>query len=298
MKNMALITVFTPTYNRSQTLSRTFQSLCAQTSREFCWLIIDDGSSDNTRNLVDEWRHSQPGFDINYIFKQNGGLHTGYNKAIEIITTELCICVDSDDYLPENAIKIIYEYWNANRNDVYAGIIGLDFFSGSNKPIGGYFPSRVKEGHLTDLRYIHNHHGDVKIVCRTELLKRFWPMPSFNGEKNFNPIYYYLQVDSNYKFLYINENLCFVDYQPAGMTANIYNQFYNSPYSFAALRELHMSLKRIPWKVRFKNAIHYVSCCMIARDLSLLKSTKNKGMVFSALLFGLVLYFIIVMKKK
>lgn len=293
-----ILTVFTPTYNRSHTLKRTYESLKAQTSKEFIWLIIDDGSTDNTRDEVDKWKSETPGFEIKYVFKENGGLHTGYNNAIKLIDTELCICIDSDDYMPINGVERIIKYWSDNKTENYAGIIGLDYADGSNKPIGGFLPENVKDGHLTDLRFKHHHHGDVKIVCRADLLKKYWPMPTFNREKNFNPIYYFLQVDTEFKWLFFNENLCFVEYQTTGMTANIYNQYYNSPYSFAALRELHMSLKRIPWKVRYKNAIHYVSCCFISKDAHLFFKTKHKGLVWSALPFGLVLYLLVLYKKK
>lgn len=294
---MTQLTVFTPTYNRAKTLVRTYESLCKQTRKDFVWLVIDDGSHDDTCELIKAWQN-EGNIIIHYIYKENGGLHTGYNKAIENIETELCICIDSDDYMPYNAVEIILNYWEKNNNPQYAGIIGLDFYDGKDAPIGGYFPDKVSIGHLTDLRYKYKHHGDVKIVCRTDLLKRFWPMPTFNNEKNFNPIYYYLQVDNIFKFLYLNSNLCYVDYQDTGMTANIYNQYYNSPYSFAALRELHMALNRLPWKVRFKNAIHYVSCCFIANNSHLFFKTKHKRLVWLALPFGFVLYLLVLLKKK
>ena len=76
------LTVFTPSYNRAHTLGRTYMSLCRQTCKDFEWLIIDDGSTDNTRDVVQEWLFADNGFRIQYVYKENGGLHTGYNKAI------------------------------------------------------------------------------------------------------------------------------------------------------------------------------------------------------------------------
>lgn len=289
------ITVFTPTYNRADLLTNGYIALKEQTNKDFLWLIIDDGSTDNTCELVEKWQ-DEGYVQIQYVRKENGGLHTGYNKAIEIMNTELCICIDSDDTLPANGIELIKSYWSNINDDQCAGIIGLDFLNG-DYPIGGFFEGVPPYGHLTDLRYKYGHTGDVKIVCRTDLLKKHWPMPTFKGEKNFNPIYYYLKVDEEYWFVYLNKNLCNVFYQTAGMTANIFNQYYNSPRSFATLRELHMSMNRLPWRVRFKNAIHYVSSCFILKDFKMLFSTQHKMKVLSALPLGLLLYLLILYKK-
>ena len=122
------LTIFTPAYNRAHTIGRTYESLVRQTCKDFEWLIIDDGSTDNTKEFVDQWMTLDNGFNIEYIWKENGGLHTGYNKAIELIETELCVCVDSDDYMPDNAVKLIINTWKEKAEEDVAGIIGLDFF--------------------------------------------------------------------------------------------------------------------------------------------------------------------------
>ena len=109
---MATLTVFTPAYNRAHTIWRTYESLCRQTSKDFCWLIIDDGSTDDSRQLIASWIGEEHltdhfsgqcpgGFFISYIWKENGGLHTGYNTAYANIDTELCVCIDSDDWIPK-----------------------------------------------------------------------------------------------------------------------------------------------------------------------------------------------------
>src|SRR5690554_1440544 len=97
------ITIFTPTFNRAHLLPRLYQSLCSQTSSDFLWLVIDDGSSDGTDELVKEWQEENK-IAIEYHFKENGGMHTGHNLAYQVIDTELNVCIDSDDYMPEDAV--------------------------------------------------------------------------------------------------------------------------------------------------------------------------------------------------
>lgn len=104
---MPLITVFTPTYNRAYCLHQCYESLRRQSCKNFLWLIIDDGSTDGTDELVRKWMEQSAGFEIRYVYKENGGLHTGYNAAIERLDSELAVCVDSDDYLTDDAIEQI-----------------------------------------------------------------------------------------------------------------------------------------------------------------------------------------------
>ena len=142
---MALITVFTPTYNRAHTLQRTYQSLCQQDCKDFIWLIVDDGSSDNTHELVEEWQKQNNGFEIQYIYKENGGMHTAHNTAYENIHTELNVCIDSDDCMALGAIRKIKDEWQRIREKGYAGIIGLDADLNSGKIVGKGFPEGMTE---------------------------------------------------------------------------------------------------------------------------------------------------------
>ncbi len=123
---MPTITVFTPAYNRAHTLGRTYSSLLKQNNKDFVWMIIDDGSTDNTAQRIKEWQTIANGFEIIYIYKQNGGMHTAHNTAYNNISTELSVCIDSDDMLSDDAIENILSKWNEIKNANYAGIIGLD----------------------------------------------------------------------------------------------------------------------------------------------------------------------------
>jgi glycosyltransferase involved in cell wall biosynthesis len=85
--------------------------LLKQNNKDFIWLIIDDGSSDNTEELVREWQSRENGFEIEYIKKENGGMHTAHNTAYENIRTELNVCIDSDDCMADNAVEKILSKW-------------------------------------------------------------------------------------------------------------------------------------------------------------------------------------------
>ena len=114
---MAFLTVFTPAYNRAHTLPRTYESLLRQDCKDFVWLVIDDGSTDNTAELLSQWQKKDNGFEIKYIYKENGGMHTAHNTAYENIDTELNVCIDSDDMLADGAISSILKLWeNADHN--------------------------------------------------------------------------------------------------------------------------------------------------------------------------------------
>ena len=123
---MVSLTVFTPAYNRAQTLPRTYESLVRQDCKDFIWLIVDDGSTDQTKELVQKWQMEDAGFEIRYIYKPNGGMHTAHNIAYENIDTELNVCIDSDDCLAEGAIRKVLLMWQKVKYKDYAGIIGLD----------------------------------------------------------------------------------------------------------------------------------------------------------------------------
>lgn len=283
------LTVFTPTYNRAHTLTRVYESLCRQTCNDFEWMVIDDGSTDSTRELVQQFI-SEKLIPIHYIYKENGGLYTGYNTAYANIDTELNVCIDSDDFMPDNAVELIVNTWNEKGSDKYAGMIGLDYYANSQKPIGGKFPETLKECFLVDLQIRRTHLGDVKQVMRTDLMRRVAPQKGFPGEKNFNPFYMLMQVGDQFPSLVINENLCFVEYQQTdSMSAGIFNQYMNSPRSFAKMRILAMKLQRGTFTYRLRSAIHYVSSCIIAKDKDCLKNSPRKLMTLFVFPIGWLL---------
>ena len=287
------LTVFTPTYNRAHTLVRTYESLCRQTSKDFEWLIIDDGSTDVTEEHVFSWI-AEYKIKIRYIKKSNGGLHTGYTAAIANIRTELNICIDSDDYMPDDAVNKIIDTWRTVKKDDLAGIVGLDYTL-EGKPIGGVF-SQLGEKHFYEIGDFHC--GDTKIACRTDILQSLPQMRSFGSEKNFNPIYYYMQIDADHKFYLVNENLCVVDYQPEGMSAGIFRQYRNSPRSFAEIRRLAMRMTYYSLKRQYINAAHYVSSAIFSGDRHFLSTSPRPVLTFLAIPAGIAINLLVRYKTR
>ncbi len=286
---MVPLTVFTPAYNRAEFLPRCFESMKRQTNKDFIWMIIDDGSTDNTWDLIRSWESQMLDFEIFCYHKENGGLHTAYNEAIAHIETELCVCIDSDDFMPDDAVEKILTFWEKHGSDQVAGIIGLDCDLEGNI-IGDPLPAQ-ETVNLIDLlvgRYpIRN--GDRTNVIRTELYKRFAPMRVFPGEKNFNPHYMHLQISQEYDFLVLNDNLRFVDYQPGGMSDSMWKQYRSSPRSFAETRKLYLSFPDTGFKFRFRQCIHYVSSSIIAHNGRFLQESPAKFLTFLAIPFGALL---------
>lgn len=291
-----LVTVFTPTYNRKNNIENCYRSLQRQSSYNFEWLIIDDGSTDDTVSLVREWQGNNKSFSIRYIYKENGGLNTGYNVGIENAETELFMCVDSDDWLPDDAIEKIEKIWNKIDHNRYVGIMGIDRYEDGNC-VGEMFPEDIHEMFLYEKLTKYCITGDKKMIHKTELLKKVSPMPSFEGEKFFNPSYMMYKLDQFGKLYVTNDCFCIVDYQPDGMSSNIYKQYRNSPRSYAETRKLYLSFPNQTIKYKIKQYIHYSSSCILAkRYFQGIKEIDEKLMMILATPFGFLLTLLILFK--
>ena len=187
-----LVTFFTPTYNRAHILHRCYESLCNQSSFNFKWLIVDDGSTDGTGELVKSWIEQEKRFEINYRYKENGGLHTTYNTAVGLIDTEVFVCFESDDLFTPDAMSIIERIWPEVRETDCVGFITLCKDLEGNL-VGSLYPENMKTVLYREHRRVAD--GDKQYVFRTEALKRVFPMPSFPGEKYFDPSYRFVALD-------------------------------------------------------------------------------------------------------
>lgn len=287
---MKTITVFTPTFNRAYCLHQVYNSLLRQTNKNFLWLIIDDGSSDNTKELVEEWKKNNK-IEIEYIYQENQGMHGAYNTAYDNIRTDLNICIDSDDYMPDNAIELILDFWKENGSDEYAGLVGLDsYFNG--EIIGSKFPDGLKESTLEDLYHLHKVPGDKKLVYRTEVVKSYPRYPLFSGEKFVPHGSLFVQIDKDYKLLLLNQVLVCVEYLEDGSSRNIFKQYRRNPQGFRYGRQIQIKYSKY-WKVKIKNLIHLIACHIQLRDWNIFKNNPYPILTILLIPLGVFLYFYI-----
>ena len=292
---MVLLTVFTPAYNRAHTLPRTYESLREQDCKDFIWLIVDDGSTDGTADLVKSWQNEENGFEIQYIYKENGGMHTAHNTAYANIHTELNVCIDSDDKMASGAVRKIKQTWEMVRGKDYAGLIALDAdFSGNF--IGKGFPDGMQETTLSGY-YAAGGSGDKKLVYRTDVVNSVPPYPVFPGEKYVGLVYKYTLIDQKYKLFILNEVICEVEYQVDGSTGTMWKQYLQNPRGFAFLRKVAMqyptSKKRL-----IKDCIHYCSSSQIAKNKNYIKESPRKLLTVLCTPMGWMLTAVIRKKAK
>ncbi|PPA69240.1 glycosyltransferase family 2 protein [Jeotgalibacillus proteolyticus] len=285
---MKKLTVFTPAYNRAYCLSNCYESLKRQTSSEFIWLIIDDGSTDNTRELVDSWIEEGK-VDIYYHYQENQGMHGAHNTAYRLITTELNVCIDSDDWMPDDAIEKILSFWDQYGSDQVSGIVGLDAF-GDGKIVGTMLPEHAKRSTLLDLYQKHGVKGDKKLVYRSELTRKY-PYPLFEGERYVGLAYKYYLIDLEYELLIMNEVICHVEYLPDGSSKNMLTQYVKNPKGFAFYRKELMKLPSVSTAFKYRQAIHYVSSSLISRNKHFIKESPSKLLTVFAIPLGATLYF-------
>lgn len=273
MSNEILLTIFTPAYNRAHTLPRTYESLVSQTCKDFIWLIIDDGSQDNTAELVKQWQARDNGFEIQYIYKVNGGMHTAHNTAYANIHTELNTCIDSDDKLAPGAVEKILSKWEQVRNKGYAGIIGLDADFDGNI-LGKGFPEGLVETTVIGY-YAAGGSGDKKLVYRTEIINSYPEYPVFEGEKYVSLSYKYRLIDQTYQMAVLDEVLCNVEYQPDGSSNTMWKQYLINPKGWMFWRRVQMqypeSTKRL-----IINCIHYCSSSFLAGNRTFVAESPKK----------------------
>ena len=290
---MPALTIFTPAYNRAHTLPRTYKSLLLQDCKDFVWLIVDDGSSDNTADLVREWMGRDNGFEIRYIYKENGGMHTAHNTAYENIDTELNVCIDSDDCMAAGAVGKILDKWSEVKEFGYAGIIGLDADL-DGKLIGRGFPQGMTETTLMGY-YRAGGSGDKKLVYRTDVINQYPPYPVFEEERYVALAYKYRLIDQDYKLAVIDKILCNVEYQADGHSSGMWKEYVRSPKGFAAWRKLCMQYPESAKRLVI-DCIHYVSSSILAQNWHFVSEAPRKVLTVLCTIPGAALA-VITMKK-
>jgi len=214
------MTIMTPTYNRAYILPKLYESLCSQSDLGFEWVVIDDGSTDNTQELVTQWQNIAP-FQIIYKKQPNGGKHRAINEGAKLSNYDWFEILDSDDMLTPTAIER-YRYWikTIEDDDSIAGIFGLSAYISTGKVVGDY---PKKYALYIDAPTTHRKRlklwGDNDNVIRTSILRKY-PFPEFEGENFMMESVLYDSISKDgYRFRYINEVTRLVEYLPDGLTS-------------------------------------------------------------------------------
>lgn len=240
---MIKITYFTPTYNRKGLLINLYESLKNQTRKDFVWLIIDDGSSDNTDKVVEEWVKENI-IDIKYIYKQNGGKNTALDMAHKICETEYIMCIDSDDRLVKNCTESLYKYFdNVSEDDNLVGVVGrLSNYDGS--PFNESWGKDVEKICFYDIPRKYGYSQDMTLVFKTKIIKNY-KFPKFEDERFVTESVLYNQFLHDYNLLMIPEALAMAEYQADGYTSQGLNLFYKNPngYLYALKQNAYFSIR-------------------------------------------------------
>lgn len=251
------ITILTPTYNRASLLPRLFDSLLRQTNKDFEWIVVDDGSTDDTREVVANLKEKCGGaFPMGYVYKANGGKHMAINIGAERARGELLFIADSDDLLTDDALETVANSWHDISDDKsFAGIAGLDIAMDTREVIGSGLPQEHIDCNAIDIRYRHHVTGDMKEVFRTEVLREF-PFPEFAGERFCPEQLVWFRMARRYRLRYINKPIYIADYQLDGITAGITRARMRNP-SASMLTYVELTECPVPFLVKVKAAINF-----------------------------------------
>lgn len=250
-----MITVFTPTYNRAYSLPRLYESLKAQKFHDFEWLIVDDGSSDNTAEVVHGWIEEKS-LNIHYIKTVNGGKHRAINKGVTLANGELFFIVDSDDRLPDDSLYWVHRYYEEIKDDdLFAGVAASRAYP-DGKKIGGSVSYEILDTDYVSFREKYKVKGDMAEVWRTDILRQY-PFPEFDGEKFLTEAVVWDEIAKKYKLRYFNKAIYTCEYLPDGLTKNIRAHHRNSPQGTMLFYSRQMTDNRLRWISRMKAAANY-----------------------------------------
>lgn len=259
MINNDIITIFTPTYNRAYVIGNLYNSLKNQTNHNFEWLVIDDGSNDNTEILIKSWILENK-IKINYIKQQNGGKHTAHNNAVANANTEWFVCVDSDDELTVDAVETVNSYIKENKD-----VIG--FVAKRGGPNGESITSwekNIGKVNFRDAQINYDLKGDTMLVFKTSLLRSHL-FPVIPEEKFMPEAYIYDQISKDGTMFFIDKVLYICKYLSDGYTYNMRKVNALNPIGY-----LHFIIQRIEDNT---NAINVLD---IARYYAITKCVKPK----------------------
>lgn len=222
-----MLTVFTPAYNRADMLSRLYRSLCEQTCKDFEWLIIDDGSEDETASVVQSFINEEK-INIRYHKKENGGKHTAHNLALEKAAGEWFFCVDSDDMLAQDALSKLVEKLDQLNGE--KGVIAYkEDFDG--RRLSDCFPKALQRAQMYRLAADYGCKGEFTLVFSTEFARKF-PFPVFAGERFVTECVVYDRMDQQGQFTLLPEVITVCEYQADGYSSDAIRLMKQNPSGF------------------------------------------------------------------
>lgn len=255
------VTIFTPTYNRAYIISQLYESICNQSLKNFEWLIVDDGSTDNTRELVSSFIE-EGAINIRYVYQENGGKQRAINKGVQLAVGELFFIVDSDDYLTPDAVLSIENAWNTLSDKAqYAGLCFRKLNYKTNRVLGDPFPQLEFDATSLDLAYNHLLNIDKAEVFCTTVLRQF-PFPEIEGEK-FVPeaLVWYRIADKGLKLHCIDHSIYCCEYLLDGYTRNFASNLKRNNKGFFLFYKELLHYKQPPfYPDKIKAFIRMMQC--------------------------------------
>lgn len=253
---MSTLTIITPTYNRAGFLPKLYESLLRQTNPDFTWLVVDDGSEDGTSELIEGYRREQK-IPISYERQSNAGKHTALNRGIAGIASELTFIVDSDDYLPDDAVETILSYHREYKNT--QGLCGYSFLRchSDGRVNTAYFPEDEKIDTYLHVRINGNIGGDKAEVFFTDILKKY-PFPVFAGETYLPEDVVWMRMSGPYRMVHINKNVYICDYLEDGLTNTGRRMKIHSPKGMMLRSKIYLENPETCLKVKVKMMMLYI----------------------------------------
>lgn len=224
-----MITILTPTYNRARLLNRAYESLCRQSDIDFEWLIVDDGSSDDTGVVVDRWL-SEKKINIRYIYQENSGKAAAFNNGVMNAAGEVCMCLDSDDYLADGAIANISRELHNIENQSIAGIIARKRDTNGHD-LGDKFPGNIRYIDTFSLSEEYECYGEWTLIYKTSVLRNFL-FPNIENEKFITECVIYDSIAQSYNMLLLDKVIEICEYQTEGYTSNIISNMLKNPTGY------------------------------------------------------------------
>lgn len=289
MDSKILISILTPTFNRAEKLIELYNSLLNQSNHKFNWIIIDDGSIDNTKEVVDQFNTNK--FAVNYYYKENGGKHTAHNLGLDFINTELTMVVDSDDILTKDAVQSIYDEWLPVKDK---GLCGVSFLKSDKKGnISGLeFPNNNFIGNFIDIRINRNDISEKAEIWVTDILRKY-PFPVFEGEKYVGEGAIWSSIAKKYDMLFVNKIIYIYEYEQSGLTLSGRRLRIKNPFGGIFAAKVALS-KEFKMSMKIKKMILYI-CYGFFAKLSIREMYKDSPMkTLYVLLFplGITLFFV------